>query len=125
MSGKYASDMHRLRLKQDWLDARDTARELGVQPNHLAESIRPLIAHTSRSLTGARTARGVGYAYARSDVKRVQRIMRALGCKALKAAQILHAARELNRRNMLEAMLEEASELRQRLDSTTTERNAL
>lgn len=99
---KQPKDMQRLRLSREWLDARDAARELGpCTPKHLTEEIGPLITRQSRSLTGARTARGVGYAYARHDIERLRAIMLALGCQPLRAAQILHGIRALGEKGML------------------------
>lgn len=93
----------RLELGAEWLDARDAARAIGCTSVHLTNNIGPLLTRKSRSLRG-RGARNVGYAYATHDVKRVKAIMKALGCPAFRAAQLLQSIRRLAHLGLLAEM---------------------
>lgn len=90
----------RLALGKNWMDTTDAAREIGTTPKALSTTIGPMLTRQSRSLAG-RGARGVGYAYARHDLERVNAIKMALGCNTVEAARILHGIRVLGHNGML------------------------
>lgn len=100
------TDKARLRLTAEWLDAKDAARMIGTTAKHLTEELRPYIDHRSRSLTGRRDARGVGYAYSRHALERVAAIEQALGCGPTKAAQHFYVIKRLNELGQLRYMAE-------------------
>lgn len=91
----------RMELGADWLDGRDAARTLGVGVEHLTNNVGSLLTRKSRSQRG-RGARKVGYAYSTYDIKRCKEIMRALGCNALRAAQLVHGIRRLGQLGLLD-----------------------
>lgn len=90
----------RKKLGREWLDSSDAARELGTTPKALSTSIGHLLTRQSRSLAG-RGARGVGYAYAKHDIQRVNAIKLALGVNTVEAARMLHGIRTLGHKGML------------------------
>lgn len=92
----------------EWTDARTAALFLKpCTPKHLNEELGPMLNRKSGNGPGARTARSGGWLYHRHDLERVRAIMDALGAKPLRAAQLFHAMKELNTRQMLPHLLAE------------------
>lgn len=92
----------------EWSDARTAALFLKpCMPKHLNEELGSMLTRKSGNRPGALTARSGGWLYHREDLQRVRAIMDALGKPPLKATQIFHALKELNRRNMIAYLTEE------------------
>lgn len=104
----------------EWNDARTAALFLKpCTPKHLNEELGVMLNRKSGNGPGARTARSGGWLYHRHDLERVRAIMDALGAKPLKAAQIFHALKELNRRQQIAFL---TAELDQSLDAESPPR---
>jgi len=86
----------------EWVDARTAAIFLKpCTPKYFTEQVGPFVERKSSNRPGTISARSGGWLYHRSDLERLRAIMNALGCRAFKAAWILHSVRELNARNLL------------------------
>lgn len=94
----------------EWSDARTAALFLRpCTPKHLNEEIGTYLTRESGNTFNQTHARGGGWRYHRHDLERIRAIMDALGCKALKAAWLFHAMKQLSTRNMLAYLNEELS----------------
>jgi hypothetical protein len=100
-----AAAMERL---AEWSDARSAAIFLKpCTPKHLNEELGQYLTRKSGNVFNQTHARSGGWQYHKHDLERVRAIMDALGCRALKAAWLFHAIKELGRRGALPHLTEE------------------
>ena len=92
----------------EWSDARSAAIFLKpCTPKHLNEELGQYLTRESGNTFNTTHARSGGWWYHRHDLERVRAIMDALGCRALKAAWLFHAMKQLHKRQMLDFLSEE------------------